>query len=207
MPGMSLSRAVRTLPWVVAIVATLVSIGLWYWPDPTPSFYSRTPPAAYVAPESKIISKLAPTPTREFIVAYTPNKEETRRIEKKLGGEIPEGTVTNIVEVSPLPYGGKAVTYLVPETYDLETGEALPRATAVKVFPNKAPWFEWNLNERSVGGYYGISNIDEYFKVEFTQPLFRTWKVEWELRASYTDHRGLGFEDEWQAEIGGKVTF
>ena len=169
-------------------------------------------PAPYVALQSTIVqkagvkAKVVPCPGGG-VVALQPTPQQKEKIEKKLGGTIPEGLLLSAVDLKKLPYGGTATVTLPPPD-----ANGNPQAAVVKIFPNKQPFWEWKTSDRDLSvwlGYGGDTTsgftAGRLLGAELRQGLFRVGPAEVEARSGLV--HSFGGNTLWWVGVGARVRF
>ena len=151
----------------LAIAILGFNVYAWYFPPKERTFY-RVQATPYEA--TRIYRDIQTHLASLNVEVLDPTPKERKKIEKKLGGELPPGDILSIVEIEPLQFGGEGVVTAVEVDGKSEI--------RVKIYPNKQPFFEF-INTREITAGYGVSQEGTAYLARFSHTLFRTGPVRW----------------------------
>jgi len=153
---------------------------------------NRYVPVPYQAPVSKVLKGIRYEIITREVPIYVPTQREAKIIEKSIKTPIPPGDLLTIVDIKPLPEGGKAIVTL-----------PLEGPVNVTISPQRPRFFEWR-GDRALTGWYELTPEGTQASLDFQQHLFRVGPAVLVVKAEAKDLLG---QVDWRLGAGLKVSF
>jgi len=148
--------ATHLMAVVVGAAMAIGAVFSWYSPSKSQTLF-RIVERPYVADMSDLVRDVPSTSIPVELKVLTPTKKQEKKLEKKIGGELPAGKLLSVNEIKALCDGGWIVVSL-PEIVVGEEGN--PITPEVTIYPGKKKFFQL-VNEWEVGLGYGLYTVSE----------------------------------------------
>ena len=150
----------------------VISILNWYSPPDAKTLY-RVVRSHYVASEQDVVKDIPSGSIPAVLKTLEPTDKQEKKLEKKLGGELPPGKILSVKDIESLCNGG----YIVVSLPEIKVGEEnKPQELTVTVYEKKQKFFDW-MGDREL--FVGGGNV---YMTELKQNLFRAGPIITQVR-------------------------